>query len=85
MSNNTINTTVHTGTFTKADGTQRTMRFVKLNDVPTGYRGNASGPNFKSPNVETVYDVDARGFRSFNHGTVVGSISTVMESVTFSK
>ena len=80
---NTINTTVHTGTFTKADGSKRTMRFVKWNDIPSDFKGNPSGLNLKSGNIETVYDVEAKGYRSFNNGTVVGSISSTREPVTF--
>ena len=82
---NTINTTMHTGTFTKADGTQRTMRFVKWNDIPMGYRCSSYGVNIKSGEIETVYDVDAGAYRSFNHGTIVGSLSSVSESVTFKR
>ena len=80
---NTINTTVHTGTFTKADGSKRTMRFVKWTDIPSSYRGNPTNINKQSGTVETVYDVDAKGYRSFNNGTMIGSISSVNESVTF--
>ncbi len=82
MSNNTIHTTVHTGTFTKADGSQRTMRFVKWNDIPSSYRGSSTSRH--SGDSETVYDVDAKGYRTFNNTTIVGSISSVKESVTFS-
>ena len=80
---NTINTTVHTGTFTKADGSKRTMRFVKWTDIPSSYRGNPSNSKTQSGTVETVYDVDAKGYRSFNNGTIIGSISSIRESVTF--
>lgn len=79
---NTINTTVHTGTFTKADGSQRTMRFVKWNDIPSSYRGSHTSRH--SGDSETVYDVDAKGYRTFNNTTIIGSISSVKESVTFS-
>tara|TARA_B100000131_G_C17943127_1_gene543212 strand:+ start:63 stop:308 length:246 start_codon:yes stop_codon:yes gene_type:complete len=78
---NTINTNVHTGTFTKADGSKRTMRFVRWNDIPASYKGTSSSRH--SGDSETVYDVEANGFRSFNNKTLVGSITTVMESVTF--
>lgn len=81
MNNTTINTTVHTGTFTKADGSQRTMRFVRFSDIPASYRGDAS-PRV-SGNIETVYDVDAKGYRTFNNGTIVGSLSSSKEVVTF--
>jgi len=77
----TINTTVHTGTFTKADGSKRTMRFVRFSDIPSSYRGDRSPRS--NGNIETVYDVDAKGYRTFNNGTVVGSISSSKEVVTF--
>ncbi len=79
--NNTINTTVHTGTFTKADGSQRTMRFVRFSDIPSSYRGDKS-PRV-TEHIETVYDVDAKGYRTFNNSTVVGSISSTKEVVQF--
>ena len=34
MSNIQSNVTVHTGTFTKLNGSRRLMRFVKYEDVP---------------------------------------------------
>jgi len=82
MNNNTINTTVHTGTFTKADGSQRTMRFVRFSDIPSSYRGDSSPRS--NGNIETVWDVEAKGYRTFNNGTIVGSISSTKETVTFS-
>ena len=78
---NTINTTVHTGTFTKADGSNRTMRFVRWGDIPSSYKGSSTSRH--SGDSETVYDVDAKGYRTFNNKTVVGSISSKSESVTF--
>ena len=81
MNNTTINTTVHTGTFTKADGSQRTMRFVRFSDIPASYRGDKSPRS--NGNIETVYDVDAKGYRTFNNDTIVGSLSSSKEVVTF--
>mgnify|MGYP003960457403 FL=1 len=80
---NTINTMVHTGTFTKADGSERTMRFVKWTDIPSSFRGNPKNLNVQSGAIETVYDVEAKGYRSFNNGTMVGHVSSIKESVTF--
>jgi hypothetical protein len=79
--NNSINTTVHTGTFTKADGSQRTMRFVRFSDIPSSYRGDKTPRSNGS--IETVYDVDAQGYRTFNNSTVVGSLTSIKEVVTF--
>ena len=94
MSNTTINTTVYTGTFTKTDGSRRTMRFVKWKDVPgnpdlvahgeeMGLKRTSGIDGSNAPGVETVYDVEAKGYRSFNNGTIIGSLSSVRESVTF--
>ena len=78
---NTINTTVHTGTFTKADGSNRTMRFVRWSDIPSSYRGDSKAR--VSGNIETVYDIEAKGYRTFNNGTLVGQLSSAKEPVTF--
>ena len=78
---NTINTTVHTGTFTKADGSNPTMRFVRWSDIPSSYRGDSKAR--VSGNIETVYDIEAKGYRTFNNGTLVGQLSSAKEPVTF--
>ena len=81
---NTINTTVHTGTFTKADGSKRTMRFVRWGDIPSSFKGNPSDLNVQKGSIETVYDVDRKGYRSFNNSTVEpGSMSSIREAVNF--
>ena len=82
---NTINTTVHTGTFTKADGTKRTMRFVRWGDIPSSYKSNSHPPRGQiNEGVETVYDVEQKGYRSFNNSTAEeGSMSSVRENVNF--
>ena len=81
---NTTNTTVHTGTFTKADGSKRTMRFVRWGDIPSAYKSNPSSLNVQKGAIETVYDVDRKGYRSFNNSTVEeGSMSSIRESVNF--
>ena len=77
------NVTVHTGTFTKLNGQKRTMRFVKYGDVPSSVKGKSI--RAMSSGFETVYDVDSRGFRTFNNATVIGEVTSVTESVTFSR
>jgi len=74
------NVTVHTGTFTKLNGQKRTMRFVKYEDVPSSIKGNIRA---MSSGFETVYDVDSKGFRTFNNATVIGEVTSRTESVTF--
>ena len=75
-------TTVNTGTFTKADGSERTMRFVRFNDIPSDFRGDKSPRSFGD--AETVYDVEAKGYRVFNNTTVIGEVSSTEEVVAFS-
>ena len=41
-----INANVYTGSFTKKDGTQRTMRFLKENAVPNSLRGSGVKPRY---------------------------------------
>ena len=82
MSNST-NVTVHTGTFTKLNGQKRTMRFVKYEDVPASIKGQSV--RAMSSGFETVYDIESKGFRTFNNATVIGEVTRVMESVTFSR
>jgi hypothetical protein len=36
-----------------------------------------------SSGFETVYDVDSKGFRTFNNATLIGEVTSVTESVTF--
>lgn len=68
----------YVGTFLKKDGSQRTMTFIKVNDLPKVFlEGRIKGTGRArtlADGSETVYDVDAKEFRIFNHNTVVGSI-----------
>ena len=82
MSNST-NVTVHTGTFTKLNGQKRTMRFVKYEDVPASIKGQSV--RAMSSGFETVYDIESKGFRTFNNATVIGEVTSRTESVTFSR
>tara|TARA_R100000231_G_scaffold98198_1_gene73332 strand:- start:62 stop:313 length:252 start_codon:yes stop_codon:yes gene_type:complete len=83
MSNIQSNVTVHTGTFTKLNGQKRTMRFVKYEDVPSSIKGKSI--RAMSSGFETVYDIDSKGFRTFNNATVIGEVTRNTESVTFSR
>jgi len=66
------------GTFLKKDGSERTMQFVKIKDLPTVFvEGRIKGTEkvrTLSDGSETVYDVEAKEFRIFNHKTLVGEI-----------
>ena len=77
------NVTVHTGTFTKLNGQKRTMRFVKYEDVPSSIKGDST--RAMASGFETVYDIESKGFRTFNNATVIGEVTSKVESVNFSR
>ena len=77
------NVTVHTGTFTKLNGQKRTMRFVKYEDVPSSIKGDNT--RAMASGFETVYDIESKGFRTFNNATVIGEVTSRVESVNFSR
>ena len=62
------------GTFVKKTGERRTMRFVKLGDLPQSFfTGKIKGTEKHSlpAGSELVWDIDAQDFRVFNNNTVV--------------
>ena len=70
---------VFTGTFTKRNGEQRQMSFVRLEDLPeqfldTQLTGNGSGPKL-TEGQEVVWDLDQHGFRVFNWSSAVGDVA----------
>ena len=77
----------YTGTFTKADGSARLMRFVRLADLPdtflaTRVKGNsaseartAARQKMLAEGKETVWDLDANNFRVFNWNAVVDDVA----------
>ena len=78
--------TQYTGTFVKRDGTRRTMNFVKVSDLPsTMTEGKSTNNRYTNSNgeIEVVYDTDNNGFRTFNHGTVVGTVTTKSVNLSF--
>ena len=84
MSNNTItiNANVYTGSFTKKDGSVRTMRFLKENAVPQSLRGSGQKPRYLHSKHEVVFDLDQNGWRVFNHNTVIDSPTFSKQEVT---
>lgn len=66
------------GTFIKKDGERRTMRFVKLSDLPADF----IAPKFKgsgkrhllTEGYELVWDIDQKDFRIFNYNMVVDKL-----------
>ena len=86
----------YTGTFTKADGTPRSMRFVRLADLPDAFlaeriKGNntteartAARQRMLAEGKETVWDLDANNFRVFNWNTTTEDVSeTEIEGANF--
>ena len=80
--NNSINTTVYTGTFVTKRGNQRTMNFIRPNEAPSGtFPANLKKRNL-SKGMETVCDIDRQAYRTFNSNTQVGSLSSMNKDVT---
>ena len=59
------NKSQYVGTFLKASGEARTMRFV------------TSEQNIRSGGLITVFDVENRSLRKFNLGTIIGRLSAI--------
>ncbi len=71
---------VYFGSFEKASGEKRAMKFVRMEDLPTGFLENKTkgGKSRKlSEGNELVWDLDAKGFRVFNWNTVDGDVSQI--------
>jgi len=71
MSNNTtITTQTYRGTFVKINGESRSMRFVRIADLPAGMISEAAHQHIRHlqqlHGSEVVYDLDKQGFRSYN-------------------
>ena len=82
MSNNTINTTVYTGTFVTQRGQERTMNFIRPNEAPSGtFPKNMRSRNLRE-GMETVFDIDRQQYRTFNSNTQVGDITSQSQDVT---
>ena len=77
--------TQYTGTFTKADGTTRTMSFIKTQDLPSSHfsSNQIKGNRSNDGKTEIVYDTQLRDFRRFNHSTQVGQLSERKVSFSF--
>jgi len=76
--------TQYTGTFTKTDGSRRTMNFIKVSDLPSS-RFSESQRKEGSSDMQTVWDTDNQGFRTFNRKRVVGSINSKNVHYSFDK
>tara|TARA_E500000331_G_scaffold237771_1_gene228117 strand:+ start:309 stop:593 length:285 start_codon:yes stop_codon:yes gene_type:complete len=77
---------VYTGTFTKADGSARTMRFARLTDLPDEFLSarvkggevtearTSAKEKMVAEGKETVWDLEANNFRVFNWNTTVDDV-----------
>ena len=65
--------TAYTGTFTTMSGNKRTMTFVRASDIPTSL--HKGGTKNLREGLETVYDINAKQFRTFNWKTSIGEVS----------
>lgn len=65
------------GTFLKKTGERRTMRFIKLDDLPKQFlaENTSGGKSHKlGAGMELVWDIDETDFRIFNHNMRVDNI-----------
>lgn len=72
--------TSYTATFVKANGDNREMNFIRLNDLPETFlngkiKGNGNERTLNE-GQEVVWDLDNSGFRVFNWKTIVGEATT---------
>ena len=72
---------LYTGTFVKKNGDERTMNFVRLNELPeTFLNSKLTGTGVKrnlGEGRELVWDVDTSAFRVFNWNTTVNTPTSV--------
>jgi len=68
--------TYYRATFVKANGDNREMKFIKLNDLPNNFLDgrikNKDKQRALGEGHEVVWDIDKNGFRIFNWNTIVG-------------
>jgi len=73
---------VYTGTFTTQKGEKRTMSFIKVSDLPKSVTSLHSRVRTMQPGFETVWDIDKKAYRTFNHNSLIGSINKSYQNVT---
>ena len=68
----------YTGTFRKKDGTERLMNYINVLDLPKGMVSENTRMNHLSSDTkqQIVYDVNLNAIRTFNHGTLIGEITS---------
>ena len=76
--------TQYTGTFIKTDGSQRTMNFIKVSDLPDSHFSERQRRESKGE-IQVVYDTDKNDFRVFNVGRTVGELQSRTVTHNFNK
>ncbi len=71
----------YNGTFTKKNGDARTMRFIRMTEIPEKFialqvKGTGRKPTL-SEGLELVWDLDTNAFRMFNWKTVEGNVTEI--------
>tara|TARA_R110000824_G_scaffold25124_2_gene87822 strand:- start:881 stop:1144 length:264 start_codon:yes stop_codon:yes gene_type:complete len=66
------------GTFKKANGEDRTMKFVKARDLPESFlKENIRGTGAKKAvpdGFEIVWDIEKKQFKTFNWNSICGEV-----------
>lgn len=77
---NTNQVIFYKGTFTKTNGSNRTMYFVRTKDLPSTFiennTTNSGRTRTLSEGLETVWDLENQGWRTFNWTTTNGDVKT---------
>ena len=69
---------VYYGSFKKKDGSVRSMKFVKLDEIPK--EALPEGKGGKKPKLqegmELVWDIENKGYRVINYNTLLGELGS---------
>ena len=76
--------TQHTGTFTKTDGTSRTMNYIQVSDLPSS-KFSESQRKELTGDMQTVWDTDKHSFRTFNRSRILASVNSKNINYSFDK
>lgn len=72
----------YTGSFRKKDGSARAMNFLRISELPDDVKtkiglslnDTPTQQTYLESGFEIVYDLDVRGFRTFNWNTITGQV-----------
>ena len=78
------NVTIYTGTFTKQNGENRTMSFIRQADLPSAMvNPHTINEMQRKSGSEIVYDTERKQFRQFNWNTIQGQVSSKQTTFAF--